>query len=53
MSPTSSKYNKLVLVLVSLEDNHSRTPKKPLMAEEKKNDVADDPVDLFLEQALT
>jgi hypothetical protein len=43
----------LGLELVSLEDNRSRTPKKPSMAEEKKNDGADDPINLLLEQALT
>jgi hypothetical protein len=53
MSPTRSKYSKLGLKLVSLEDNLSRTPKKPSMAEEKKNDGADDPINLLLEQALT
>jgi hypothetical protein len=36
-----------------LKDNRSRTPKKPSMAEEKKNDGADDPISLLLEQALT
>jgi hypothetical protein len=53
MSLTRSKYSKLGLELVSLEDNHSRTPKKPSMAEEKKNDGADDHINLLLEQALT
>jgi hypothetical protein len=53
MSPTRSEYSKLGLELVSLEENHSRTPKKPSMAEEKKNDGADDPISLLLEQALT
>jgi hypothetical protein len=53
MSPTRSEYSKLGLELVSLEDNHSRTPKKPSMAEEKKNNGADDPINLLLEQALT
>jgi hypothetical protein len=53
MSPTRSKYSKLGLELVSLEDNHSCTPKKPSMAEEKKNDGADDPINMLLEQALT
>jgi hypothetical protein len=48
-----SEYSKLGLELVSLEDNRSRTPKKPSMAEEKKNDGADDPISLLLEQALT
>jgi hypothetical protein len=53
MSPTRSKYSKLGLELVSLEENLSLTPKKPSMAEEKKNDGADDPISLLLEQALT
>jgi hypothetical protein len=53
MSPTRSEYRKLGLDLVSLEENFSRTPKKPSMAEEKKNDGADDPISLLLEQALT
>jgi hypothetical protein len=53
MSPTRSEYSKLGLELVSLEDNLSRTPKKPSMVEEKKNDRADDPINLLLEQALT
>jgi hypothetical protein len=53
MSSTRSKYRKLGLELVSLEENRSRTPKKPSMAEEKKNDGADDPINMLLEQALT
>jgi hypothetical protein len=53
MSPTRSEYRKLGLELVFLEDNRSRTPKKPSMAKEKKNDGADDPINLLLEQALT
>jgi hypothetical protein len=53
MSPTRSEYSKLGLELVSLEDNRSRTPKKPSMVEENKNDGADDPINLLLEQALT
>jgi hypothetical protein len=52
MSPTRSEYRKLGLELVSLEDNLSCTPKKPSMAEEKKNDGVDDPISLLLEQAL-
>jgi hypothetical protein len=48
-----SEYRKLGLDLVSLEDNRSRMPKKPSMAEEKKNDGADDPISLLLEKALT
>jgi hypothetical protein len=53
MYPTRSKYRKLDLELVSLEDNISRMPKKPSMAEENKNDRADDSINLLLEQALT
>jgi hypothetical protein len=52
MSPTRFEYRKLGLELISLEENRSHTPKKPLMAEEKKNDGADDPINLLLEQAL-
>ena len=53
MSPTRSEYIELGLKLVFLEDNHSCTPKKPSMAEEKKNDGEDDPINLLLEKALT
>jgi hypothetical protein len=53
MSPMRSKYRKLGLELVSLEDNHSRTTKKPSMVEENKNDRAKDSINLLLEQALT
>ena len=53
MSPTRSEYSKLGLELVSLEDNRSRPPKKPSMAEEKKNDGAEDSIHLLLEKALT
>jgi hypothetical protein len=48
-----SEYRKLGLELVSLEENLSCTPKKPSMLEEKKNDGADDPISMLLEQALT
>jgi hypothetical protein len=50
MSPTRSEYSKLGLELVSLEDNRSHTPKKPSMGEEKKNDGADDHINLLLEK---
>ena len=53
MSLTRSEYSKLGLKLVSLEENYSFTPKKPSMEEEKKNNGADDPINLLLEQALT
>jgi hypothetical protein len=47
------EYSKLGLEIVSLEDNLSRAPKKPSMVEEKKNDRADDSINLLLEKALT
>ena len=53
MSPTRYEYSKLGLELVTLEENFSHTPKKPSMVEENKNDGADDPISLLLEQALT
>ena len=53
MSPTRSEYRNLGLDLVSLEENRSHTPKKPSMVDEKKNDGADNPINLLLEQALT
>jgi len=46
------EYSKLGLKLVSLEYNRSHTPKKPSMAEKKKNERADDPINLLLEQVL-
>ena len=52
MSPTSIEYINLGLNLVSLEENHSHTPNKPSMAEEKENDGAGDPINMLLEQAL-
>jgi hypothetical protein len=48
-----SEYIKLGLELVSLEENHSLTPKKPSMAEEKKNNGEDNHINMLLEQALT
>jgi hypothetical protein len=53
MSSTRSDYSKLGLKLVSLQKNHSRTPKKPSMVEEKKNEKAKDSINLLLEQAFT
>jgi hypothetical protein len=52
MSPTRSGYRELGLELVSLEENHSRTPKKPSMVEEKRDDGTRDPFKLFLEESL-
>jgi hypothetical protein len=53
MSPTRSEYRNFGIEIVSLENNLSHTAKKPSVAEEKKNDEADDPINLLLEQALT
>jgi hypothetical protein len=53
MSPTRSEYGKLGLELVSLEGNLSHRPKKPSMAEENKNDGANNPINMLLEQAVT
>jgi hypothetical protein len=53
MSPMRSEYRKSGLELVSLEENFSRTPKKPFMVEEKKNDREKYSINLLLEQALT
>jgi hypothetical protein len=52
MSPTRSEYSKLGLELVSLEENFSRTPKKPSMEAEKKNEGEKYYINLLLEQAL-
>jgi hypothetical protein len=52
MSLTRFEYSKLVLEIVSLEDNCSCTPKRPSMVEEKKNEGAKDSINLFPEQAL-
>jgi hypothetical protein len=53
MSPTRSEYRKLGLKLASLEENLSRTPKKPSMVKEKRNNGVEDSINLLLEQALT
>jgi hypothetical protein len=53
MSPARFEYRKLGLELVSLEENHSLTPKKTSMVYENKNNKEDDSINLFLEQAIT
>jgi hypothetical protein len=53
MSPTRSGYRELGLELVSLEDNHSRQPKRPPMVEEKRNEGEEYPIKLFLMESLT
>ena len=52
MSPTRSEYKELGLELVSLEDNSSHTPKRPLMEGEKKDDRIGDPFKLLIEKSL-
>jgi hypothetical protein len=52
MSPTRSGYRELGLELVSLEENCSRTPKKPSMVGENKDDGTGDPFKMLLEEAL-
>jgi hypothetical protein len=52
MSPTRSEYKVLGLELVSLEEKISRTPKRPLMEGEKKDDGTRYPFKLFIEESL-
>jgi hypothetical protein len=52
MSPTRSEYKELGLELVSLEDRSYHTPKRPLMAGEKKDEGTGDPFKLVIEEAL-
>ena len=47
-----SEYRKLGVELVSLEENHSLTPKKPSMAIEKKNGREKYSINVLLEQGL-
>jgi hypothetical protein len=53
MSPTRLEYKELGLEIVSLEEKRSRTPKRPLIAREKKDDGTGDPFKMLLEEALT
>jgi hypothetical protein len=48
-----SKYKDLGLELVSLQDKISRTPKRPLMEGENKDDGIGDPFKLLIEESLT
>jgi hypothetical protein len=52
MSPTRLEYKVLGLELVSLEDKSSRTPKRPLMEGEEKDDRTRYPFKLFIEESL-
>jgi hypothetical protein len=47
-----SEYKELGLEIVSLEDEISHTPKRPLMVGEKKYDGTRDPFKLLIEEAL-
>jgi hypothetical protein len=53
MSPTRSRYKELGLDLVSLEEKRYHTPKRPIMAGEKKDDGTRDPFKILLEESLT
>ena len=50
MSPTRSEYREFGLEIVSLD--HSRCPKRPPMAEERRDDRIGDPIKLLLEKSL-
>jgi hypothetical protein len=52
MSSTRSGYRELGLKLVSLEENLSHQPKWPPMVEEKRDARVEDPIKLFLMEAL-
>jgi hypothetical protein len=49
---TRSWYREMGLELASLEENLSRQPKRPPMVEEKRNEGEEDPIKLFLMEAL-
>jgi hypothetical protein len=52
MSSTRSAYRELGLELVFLEDGRSCHPNMPPMVEEKRNEEEEDPIKLFLMEAL-
>jgi len=52
MSPTRSGYRQLGLELVQLKEDRPRRIKQPLMAEDKRDDGAGDPINMLLEEAL-
>jgi hypothetical protein len=53
MSPTRLGYKELGLELVYFEEKRSRTPKRPLMAGENKDDEIGDPFKMLSKEALT
>jgi hypothetical protein len=52
MSPMRLGHKELGLELVSLEDNRSCHPKRPPMAEEKRDAGAEDSINMLLEESL-
>jgi hypothetical protein len=52
MSSTKSGYREFSLELVSLEDNHSLHPKRPPMAEEKRDAREEYLIKLLLVESL-
>jgi hypothetical protein len=46
------EYKELGLKLASLEDKISRTPKRPLMERENKDDGTGDPFKLLIKESL-
>jgi hypothetical protein len=52
MSPTRSGYRELGLELVSLKDNCSFQSKWPPMEEEKRDEGAEDPINMLLTKSL-
>jgi hypothetical protein len=52
LSPKRSGYRELGLELVSLEEKHSRQPKKPLMVDEKRDEAAENPIKFLVTEAL-
>jgi hypothetical protein len=53
MSPTRLEYKELGLEFVFLEEKSSRTPKKPLMEREKKDNRTVVPFKMLIEESLT
>ena len=52
MSPTRSGYKELGLELVEPLQDQPRKSQRPPMADEKKYEGSDDPIKIFLEEAL-
>ena len=52
MSPTQSGYKELGLDLVEPLQDQPHKPRRPPMAEEKKDEGAGDPIKILLEEAL-